>query len=489
MKIALLSHSSRAFHGMSTTINSINIRFVNRAPVETTRIDQFPDIESAVGYNGALTLWRVDTDNRNLTLLHCYRPEHKVQSAAIDGDEILVCSTDRIEILDADFNLKRTICHPLLAGTHTIRLDANRDIWVSVAPGNAALCFARDSGDLKAAIAMDPQHGTGPALSKSPDLRQHFVPTDHQPTHVNSVVPLDGGSLLATLWIQGALSVRSADGDWREIVTGFRGCHGGRPRLDGDGFYFTDSACGIVYFIDSNGRIDHRVEINSRWLHDAEMIDERLMAVTAGDKNAFLLIDPLTGVVYDRAPCAEFGETVMFVNIYDTHDDWGGFSFADADRSTSLTQDGAPGEKSSGDRASGSPPHFGLDEQLPPLHNTMTWLPQYEFIDGFPYRLRSRRKLQNEYLLASTSIQLWSGTYELSCSVELLEGNIAIGLLDGETDNWIFSEALPIGREQINTIVEIKDAVRVKLVISAHNGDLPREIDALIYWISLQHSY
>lgn len=478
MKILCLSHSERPFVGATTTVGAITARFAERQTVTCDNIESFDSVETAVPYKGAISFWQIDETTRTASYLTQYAPDFKVQSAVIQGDAVYICGSDRIEILDRDLQVTKTITHPLLAGPHTIALDGDGNIWVSSAPANAALCFCPTSGELLKAVPMPKSFGTGPDLSKDIDLREHYVPTNHQPTHLNCITPTPDGGFLATFWIQGAIYKHSPQGRWKEVISGFRGCHGGKICPDGNGLYFTDSSTGFVYYLDDKGRISGRTEFDSGWLHDAEMVNDRLVIGTAGDQNAIILADPQSGVVYSQHDCSRLGATVMFVNAYDVDEHW-----FESER-TALAE--ATQEYEAGEH---QPPQYGADEFLPPLHNMPDWSPQFDLVDAFPYRLISRRQLTSEYLLSCQPFTMWSGAYELSCNMDVRQGVLAIGVLDIDRDKWLLSKEVDPKHGRIRERIDLEEATRIKVVISAHNASGAHQIDALLYWISLRNVY
>lgn len=480
MKVLCLSHSEREFDLAGASINALNLRAARRRPPLTRKaIESFPGIEQAIPFVGGLTLWRLDEGAQRLDLLASYHPDYKVQSAVFAGDRLVVCGSDRLEVLDPEMQPVRVIRHPLLAGTHTIALDDEGGAWVTSAPANAALRFDCVSWELTRVLPMPSRYGKGPSLDGHLDLHRHFVPTDYQPTHVNGAFPASRDEVLVTLWKQGALVLLNTKGGRsREIATGFIGCHGGRP--DGAGYYLTDSAGGQLVEVTAAGRIARRVSLASRWVHDILKLGAGVAVAAVGDRNAVEIFDVETGVTLFRRSCEPFGRTTMFVSLDEVSEAW----------SKSLAARAPETEETlAGDGQDLSRPEFGADELLPPLHNVTGWMPQLDIVEGYPLRLISRRRLTSEYLLLSRPVKLWSGRYNVRCRVDSAVGNISVGLLDADSDRWILSKPMADRLNDFERVIEVQDPLRVRFVVSAHNHEGPGPIEANLYWASIRHLY
>ncbi len=229
MKILCVTHSSRPFMEERTTINGLRKRFDRK-----DRLEQLPPlqtlsgIESSVPFFGGLSLWEIDENNNyELKFIREYKPNYKVQFATFKGNYLLVYGSDRLEVLNTDFQVIKTIQDSWLVGGHTVYVDDQSHAWVTSAPANAALKINLDTGEIIERIIMPKQYGAGYDLSTEDDLHTHYIPTDLQPTHINCAFPLKDG-LLVTLWIPGTVGYFDKDRSYREIVRGIRGCHGGK---------------------------------------------------------------------------------------------------------------------------------------------------------------------------------------------------------------------------------------------------------------------
>jgi hypothetical protein len=325
MKILCVTHSSRPFFEPRCTLNALEIRF----PPE--RLDDLPPFESldplskAIPYSGSVTFWEIvgEKGALELKLLRHYDPGYKIQTVAFVGERLVVHGADRIEILTPGFAVENIFHHPLLACGHTVypASGSGDDFWVSSAPANAALRLDVKSGELLERRDVPETYGKGYPVSEDTDFYAHYIPTDYQATHLNSALPC-GDDLLVTLWIPGVVGFLGPEGEWREVVSGYRGCHGARL-IQGKDIMLTDSAAGLVWFLDpESGSVRRRMDFNSRWLHDAEYLGDGLVAGTVCDENVIRFVEQNSGEIVLEEDCHRFGESVMFVNAYEVSGAW-----------------------------------------------------------------------------------------------------------------------------------------------------------------------
>lgn len=322
MKVLCVTHSSRPFEQTCSSLNSIERRFPPGRLQALPPLDSLGSVQAAMPYSGRLTLWRLD-DCPRLEFLRAYDPDYKVQSAVFAGDALVVCGFDRVEILDTDFKPRRTVRDNWIAGGHTAFMDAEGSLWCVSAAANAILRVDIERGEVVERIRMPPRYGTGYPVRLTDDLRAHFVPIDLQPAHVNCAVPTPAG-VLVTMWIPGAVGLYDADRRYREIVHGLRGCHGGRLTSDGRQLYVTDSSAALIWFFNlDDGRVVRRLRIDdSAWVHDSELIADRLLAVSIADRNEVRLVDLGSGETLFRQDCSPFGESAMFVTCCEVSPAW-----------------------------------------------------------------------------------------------------------------------------------------------------------------------
>jgi len=244
-------------------------------------------------------------------------------------------------------------------------------------------------------------------------------------------------------------------GEYREIATGFRGCHG--AKLFGDRLYLSDSAAGTVLYLDrATGRIGKRLFAGTRWLHDADHIDQDTVAVSLGDCNEVRLIDSRSGEVLQAIGCDAFGESVMFVSTFDVSAGW----------SEKYQPEIRQAPKRELRQAAAKGP-----ELLASIMNYRGWsLP-----GGIPAQvgsmIRTTADAEQAYLLVGNDIRLARGRYCLSAELVCHQGAVMLGLLDIETDKWMASAIFDA--ENTNAVIDIpaSKAVSVRPVVAAADAN------------------
>ena len=418
MKILCVTHASRHFMEARASLNALGQRF---APGRLDALPPFaslPGVKKSVPYDGALTLWRLcEDDCCRPEFLARYDPGYKVQFADFAGDRLLVVGSDRLEVLDPDLKVVQTITDPWLAGCHTVHADDGGCAWVTSAPANAVLKIDIAAGRVIRRLPMPAQYGIGYALSESDDIKEHYPPTDLQPTHVNCAVPTAQG-LLVTLWIPGAAGFLSEDGSYREVFSGFRGCHGARLDKDTGELYFADSAAGLLWFLDpARGSVQGRVRLATDWLHDCVQVSERLFAAALADDNAVQIIDRKTGEARHHIPCQEFGRSAMFVNAREVAPAWERLA---GRRSPLATEASRP-------------------LPLPDPADEFFWL-RTAYWQGLSHDTRAFAVpdgLRFENLLLSLPLELQPGTYSLQARIACSAGGVSCGISAVGLDDWL----------------------------------------------------
>jgi hypothetical protein len=472
MKVLLVSHSSRPFVDDRVSLNSLERRFGERRLTTLPPIKSFPDVTIAVPFTGALTIWCLENSGRleRLRLGAVYKPDFKIQSAAFHGDSLVVYGADRLEILDQSLTVLRTIRHPWLVGGHTIYLDKRGHAWLTSAPANAVFRLDLESGAILETLPMPDQYGPAYPIDDKLDLSRHFVPTDSQSCHVNCAYP-SGDSIVVSALIPGTVGVFDRERHYRELVRGFRGLHGGKIDPTSGKLYFTDSTGAAVYFIDpENGSIVARIGIASGWVHDAEVVNSRLLAVTVGDENEIRLVDRQSGDIIARRHCRSFGETVMFVSAAEAPSSWEAvLTAADDGLSDELTAD--------------TPIQAG-QEYAPALLNYLDWASSNPVALEQRYEMRSRTPISSEYLATVGDIELPAGEYQFSASIDCRAGRVSLGI--AVADDWLIQLYAGANNHSVSGRFTIDTPSSVSLVIAGANIDGPAYVDISILWLSLR---
>ena len=475
MKYLFVTHSSRRFQEERASLNLLETRFGDPGRLDSLpAVESYPGVDAAVPFDGALSVWGWDGET-GLDCLGAYRPGFKVQFAEVVGNRILVLGSDRLEVLDGSLEVVRVIRHPHLIGSHTVFSAGGSLVWVTTAPGNAALLVDIDSGAIVREQDMPAQYGQGHSLTPDLDLTAHCVPTDAQATHVNCAVPHPGG-LLVTLWIPGALGVLGPDGEYREIVSGYRGCHGGRINSDGQ-LYFSDSAAGIVWFMDpETGAVRGRFQPGSRWVHDCAQVEGDVYACTLSDDNELLLFSRSSQRPVARAGLDRFGASAMFVNVVEL----------DPDRARRL----AVSPRMEQGQAE---PLIAGPDAVPPVTDTRFWTWYAEPGPGVAARYERRsgalavltdKPLGFEVVLRSSEITLAPGVYRLLLGADCAQGRVQAGFEVGDKHLCVVEAS----REYADCAadLEVDAPVTGFLVVAASNTGWASELDVAVRYATIQ---
>ena len=471
MNFLCLTHSSRKFFNADASFNMLEMRFS-----DTSRLDRLPpfeslsNIEQAVPYDGALTVWHIDegTPDRTLRFLFRYEPGYKVQSAAFHESFLIVYGSDRLEVLNYDLEVVRTIRHPLIAGGHTVFIDDAGHAVVTGAPANSVFRIDLDSGEVIERIAMPERYGTGYPI-EGKDLHTHYIPTDCQPTHVNCAFPTADG-ILVTLLIQGAVGLFDRSGGYQEIVKGFRGCHGAK-RFE-ELLYLSDSSAGTILYLDPiTGAIRKRLHANTRWLHDAEHIDRDRVAVALSDSNELRILDALSGEVLQSIDCTAYGESIMFVSSFEVSNCWSE-RYQPKRRTTSKQSLRKGGDKG--------------PELLGSIINYRAWSLPGETSACAGSIIRTTEHQKHAYLLVGQDTLLTRGRYCLSAEIHCREGSVMLGLLDIESDQWMARAVFDSETPKFQIDVSISKSMAVRPILTAADQRTGNAIIAEIDTLSLR---
>ena len=419
-------------------------------------------------YTGALSLWLVEQKNGySLSKLWDYHPDYKVQSACFHQDKLLVYGSDRLEIFDIDLSLQKTIRIPGMAGGHTVSSEENGNVWVTSAPSNALFRLDLEAGTVVERLPMPAIYGTGYEIGEDFDPLEHYIPTNLQPTHVNSAVPVNNG-LLVTTWIQGAVGFFDIERNYRELIRGFTGCHGARIDPDSGHVFLSDSPTGLVWFVDfETGAIRGRFETGSKWLHDADTLGNGVFACTLGDSNELVLVQAKNGSVLTRKRCDELGASTMLINACIPDVSWN-------DCLKRLTEDIKDREPS----AVTTSGHIvaALPDILP------CWFSDKQHIS---LGLHTASPVEYEYLFKSNLAPLPAGTYTIEATAAIHQGAMTIGVVRTDTQNWLatinLDKVLPAGKAQF---VLDQDTPCV-IVASAFNTDASEVVEGVIQLLTL----
>lgn len=233
--------------------------------------------------------------------------DKKIQHATFISDrELFVCYEYHAELWKlendikmysklrkGDFNTIKKYEHNHFPGLHTGFVIENSSILVSSSASDAVLIINKTTGVIEKMHRMPEDiYGFNYKLTEDMDLRKHYINNDCQTTHINCAYPRKNkNKAVVSLLIQGAVGeIDLKDGSYRELARGYHGCHGARVN-DNDEIYFCDSAVGALVFLNNDGSIEKRFNIDSQWLHDVQHLHEDVYAFGLADKNELRIYD------------------------------------------------------------------------------------------------------------------------------------------------------------------------------------------------------
>ncbi len=315
--ILCFSHSTRPMDFPRATLN-----FLTRRYAAPDRLRDLPPLaklpsEYNPNYIGNITLWDWSGDPATAPIQrHLITKTYKAQHATVWRDKLLVCGTAFLEVypLVGPFEKpEQVITHPWFSGGHTVFVDG-KDRFVISCSAPDALLFFRPDGTLADAWRIPSElYGHNYQLSRTDDLRMHYISNDQQTGHINCGAPVPDG-YLCSLLIPGAVGLFNRDGCYRELIRGYVGCHGVRP-LGDLGFYFSDSCNGLIVEVDWRGRVLRRFQLDTRWLHDALHLGDGLYICSLSDHNTFELWDTARDTLLWRISCEAFGASAQFISV------------------------------------------------------------------------------------------------------------------------------------------------------------------------------
>lgn len=462
MKVLCVTHSDRPFLDARCDLNFLENRFPDSRLEKAKNIERYSKYKEAVPYNGSVSLWKIDSHDYSLSYLTRYAPDYKVQFATFHHDHIVICGSDRIELLDTEFNLVKTIQGPYIVGGHTLHFERDDIAWINSSPGNLIMKVDIESDNILEKIEMPSRYGIGADL-RDIDIRDCYIPTDLQPTHVNCAFPYKD-SVYVTLLIQGAVGVFNKDRKYKEILNGFTGLHSAKIDPYSELLYFTDSPAGIVWFYDlENRRFVRRFKLESRWAHDTECIDKYIYAAGLSDANCLQIFSTYEMKVKKQYPMEPFGKSVMFINCCEVNNAWESVLVEDKKFLTNSMVE-----------------NKYTHNVLPRIHNKLFWqpLPNIEakrnpdpLLEDSVY-IASNEKLTYEYFYTSEGFILPKGKYALKVKVVCHSGGISVGVIKKDPDTWI----VQIPMDKITNAMEEEFIVespndQFQVVLTANNPE------------------
>lgn len=321
--LLVVTHSDRRVELDRCGLNYLTRRYAN--PDRLSAPPPFAELKpsaKASPHLGQVTIWRfLGGDFRQPQLVAHLVPDpepgspgrYKPQHAVWKDGRLWVVGVEQVQVFDARLSLVRTLTDPWMAGGHTINADGGGAMISTWSGSDSVIVIDAETFAVKHAWRLpEALYGRNYPLSRTDSVVDHFVPNDLQLTHVNAAWPHNGGVLVSML-IQGAIGWFSPRGEYRELLRGYVACHGVRASRRGQ-VYFSDSCLGTINFLDETYRVESRLDLDSRWLHDAEEVAPDLFAACVADRNTVEIVDRVTAKTRHVIAGHEFGESTQFVS-------------------------------------------------------------------------------------------------------------------------------------------------------------------------------
>lgn len=477
MIVLCVSHSERSFLEARCDINYLEKRFPENRLDSQINFDSIKSIQEAVPYNGSLSIWKINEGEHTLSFLKSYSPKFKVQFASFFNDFLFIYGSDRIEVLNNQFECVKTITGPEIAGGHTLHFDNNGYAWINSAPGNSIMKVDIDKAAIVEKITLPSMYGKGFA-SENIDIKEKFIPTDLQPTHVNCVFP-HREDLYVTLWIPGAIGMYNSRREYKEILSGFRGLHSAKIDKNSGLLYFTDSPSGIVWFYDlKQGKLSGRFKFDSRWVHDADHIENDIYVAGLSDENTVQIFSTGHMKLLHQYQMNDFGKSVMFLNCCKVNQHWEKALKPD---STLHLKSAQPKQKSSNIIPQISNPFFWKISEAVEKDTRNNQLNQNRL------SIVSKRKLTHEYLVLSELFTLPKGKYRLQVKAICRSGGISVGIVTKRKENWVIQFNLDTVVKNNSDDFSIQNAEdELVVVFSSNNPEEKENLEFSIEEISLE---
>jgi hypothetical protein len=325
----LLTHTSRAWEWDKCRRDFLRDRYARPG-----RLDNLPAFEdlapnrSHALYSGGLTFLtlKLNSGLAEMSATRCIDSRHKIQHACFCGDRLVLCFEEFLYVLPDRFasvegvKLQRGVAgridDPWFGGLHTVFPADDQTVLVSASGSDAVLWVDVVNGRVTRRWRLPEEiYGRNYHLTDQTSVQDHYIYNDIQLGHLNCAYPDgQGGCWISTLG-QGDIGHVGAGGEYRLLTRGFVGCHGVRRSASGNGVYFADSCGGSLIAVCDSGETKELVRLDSRWLHDAEHLEEDIYVFSLGDRNELTVVDIGRRVELGRFSFESRGVNVQFLNV------------------------------------------------------------------------------------------------------------------------------------------------------------------------------
>lgn len=320
----LLTHSSRPVDYSECTYQALVDRYSDPNRLnDLPPFESLPHIDTRRHFRGGLSILnlKIEGGRPRLRRLNYLDPDFKIQHAALVDRGLVLCLEDALLLLDdptARFTEAHTarINDPWFAGLHTVFTSGNGRCIVSASAPDAVLEVDLDKKAVVRRMRLPSSiYGKNYALDERCSLAEHYIYNDIQLAHLNCAWPTSGSAIYVSSLIYGDIGRFDADGRYELLSRGHIGCHAARTTMDHSTLYFADSCHGVLVLCDLSGSIRRKVQVDSKWLHDAQHVGGNVYALCLSDRNLLLFLDIESGEPLLTESFAELGGSLQFINV------------------------------------------------------------------------------------------------------------------------------------------------------------------------------
>ncbi len=256
-----------------------------------------------LSYGSRLNVYNLTFANGRfiIELLVSFSSDRKIQHACFVEDRLLVCYEDSIEIWSNWLGNMQSeqVCSindNWFAGLHTIFPLGTSRCVVSSSAADAAMIINLDTKSVVSRLRLPGYlYGFNYDLKESDSLKDHYIANDLQLGHLNCAFPDEEQNIWVSTLIQGDIGVFDCSGRYKKVISGYVGAHGVRRIKGRNQIYFSDSCLGVLIIADLHGQIVHRYFTVSKWMHDAQHIQDNLFLLGLSDLGRIVVADVVTG--------------------------------------------------------------------------------------------------------------------------------------------------------------------------------------------------
>ncbi|MDP3899896.1 MAG: hypothetical protein Q8Q23_02335 [bacterium] len=310
-----ITHSPRTLDFSRSSINFLKKRYSSSKRLDSLKKFEKLSKKNSPDWTNNVSVWKLNSKKLKMDCLLFLERDYTANHAIIDKGSLLICGNTFFEKFNLKSKKKQFFTHNWFAGGHTIYKDPKTEQFcISCSSSDSVLFFnPRNKKFTKTLRMPEKLYGCNYDLKPTDDVRKHYISNDAQLTHINCCYPCEKG-YLTTSFIQGAIGLFDFKNNYKELTSGFLGCHGARTRLGLNGFYFSDSPSGCLYEMNWKGKIIRKFNVKSKWLHDTQWIKDDIYLFSLSDSNTLQLWDINKSVMLWSIDVSAYGKTSLLIS-------------------------------------------------------------------------------------------------------------------------------------------------------------------------------